>query len=302
VDFISRRATSLRFIGELARRCVKVRSGRFKLSTSQLVRHLAKYLSGPLIRFQKKDEYHCFDRCMEFEAQFGFKSTFFFFAEHLPTPHIWDCGYSHTDKVEFYGLRMTVRAMMREMLQRGWDIGLHGSYCSATDLSALKEEKRQMEESAGATVQAIRHHYLHYDVRVTPSLHERAGLKADSTHGFNRNIGFRSGTAFPYYCWSHQDQRSTNILEIPLHVMDGSLLSAQGLECDIDMATTYMKMMMDRIAAVGGCLTLNWHPSWLSLKPYREAYEWILREARERNAWGCTVQSLLRWVDEQTEE
>jgi hypothetical protein len=190
--------------------------------------------------------------------------------------------------------------MMREMLQRGWDIGLHGSYFSATDLSALLEEKRQVEECAGAPIQTIRHHYLHYDARITPSLHGQAGLKADSTQGFNRNIGFRAGTSFPYYCWNHQDQRTTNVLEIPLHVMDGPLLTSYGLGCNTDMAITYMKMMMDRIAAVGGCLTLNWHPSWLGQGIYAEVYQAILAEAVKRNAWGCSIASLNEYIASNT--
>jgi len=292
VDFISRRATSIRFVLELTRRCVRIKNGKWEFFASQFLRNAVKYLAGPLLRFHGKDEYHCFDTCMELENQYGFKSTFFFFAEHLPAPHIWDCGYSHLDRVMFHGFRTTVRGMMREMLQRGWDIGLHGSYNAATKLDALLSEKEQMEQSTGIPISAIRHHYLHYDARFTPVLHQQAGLKVDSTIGFNRNIGFRSGSSFPHFCWNHQEQQTTNVLEIPLHIMDGTLMALQGLECNTGMAMAYVKMMMDQVASVGGCLTLNWHPSWLSLKPYREIYELTLCEANRRNAWGCSVRDI----------
>ncbi len=297
VDFTSRRRTSLGFIAELMRRYWKSERVRSKLFTRQLLRHLAKYLAGPLIRFRHKDEYHCFDFCMELEAQFGFKSTFFFYAEHLPLPHHWDGGYGHTEPVEFYGSRTTVREMMHQMQERQWDVGLHGSYFSATDLPALMSEKQQLKHSAGVSISAIRHHYLHYDARMTPALHEQAGFKVDSTVGFNHNVGFRSGTSFPHYCWDHEQNRSTNVLEVPLHIMDGSLFSEQNLNCGADMAAQYAKMMVDRVAAVGGCLTINWHPCWLSLRPYREAYELILRNVYERNAWGCSIADVYRhWL------
>lgn len=301
VDFISRRSTSMRFVAEMVRRTQRVQSAKSKMLTSLLPRYLGKWALGPCLRFGRKDEYHRFDKCMEMEDRFGFKSTFFFFAEHLPLPHIFDCGYSHSDNVQFFSRRVTVSEMMREMLQRGWDVGLHGSYLSAKDLPALAEEKRQVEESSGVAVQSVRHHYLSYDTGVTPLLHEQAGFRADSTQGFNRNIGFRAGTSFPYYCWDHAGQRSTGVLEIPLHVMDGPLLGVQGLECDDGTAITYLRMVMDRVAEVGGCLVLNWHPSWLCLEPYLNSYEWILREAHERNAWGCSVKSLLSWAALQLE-
>lgn len=296
VDLISRRATSKSFIAELVRRCWRAENGKLKILTSQLSRNIAKYFAGPIIRFHKKDEYHCFDYCMELERRFGFKSTFFFFAERLPVPHVWDCGYNYSDQLEFYGKKVSVSEMMREMLRRGWDIGLHGSYLSAENLSALINEKKQLEKCIEIPISAIRHHYLHCDVRITPFLHQQAGLKADLTVGFNRNIGFRSGTAYPYYCWDHKQGQPINVLQIPMHIMDGPLFGSYGLECDINMAIKYAFTLMDRVAEVNGCLTLNWHPSWLSQEPYAKAYQAILKEASKRDAWGCTVKSLMNVV------
>ncbi|HQO62091.1 MAG TPA: polysaccharide deacetylase family protein [Syntrophorhabdus sp.] len=298
VDFISRRTITRNHLNELIRRCWKIREGRFQFIVSYLFRSLVKYFAGPFLRFNHEDEYHQFDLCIELEAKYGFKSTFFFLAENLPQPHTWDCGYCYDDPVSFFGQRTTVRGMISEMLQRGCDVGLHGSYYSAINPGFLKEEKQQLENCAGTQISSVRHHYLHYDAGITPSLHQQAGLTIDSTIGFNRTIGFRSGTAFPYYCWDHQAQHTTNVLEVPLHLMDGSLLTSQGLECDTVMATTYIRMMMDRVASVGGCLTINWHPSWMSLKQYRKVYEFILKEAYQRNGWGCSINELYKyWLD-----
>lgn len=297
VDLVSRRTTSIRFIAELAGRLWKIPDMRLKYFTSKLLRHIAKYLAGPILRFRREDEYHCFDSCMEIEAKFGFTSTFFFFAEHLPVPHVWDCGYSHSDRVVFYGSNMTVREMMRKMLKRGWHIGLHGSYLSAIRLDALMSERKQLEQSTGMPISAIRHHYLHYDTWKTPALHQQAGLKVDSTMGFNRNVGFRSGTAFPHYCWDHEQDRSTDVLEVDLQVMDGALLGFPGFECDARLAVEYAVKIMDNVAAVGGCLTLNWHPSWFGRQYYAEVYQAILKEAAKRNAWGCSLTDLCEYTN-----
>ena len=298
VDFISRRSASLSFVSELARRWRRGGSGHAYQWAHLFFRNTLKFFAGPILRFRHADEYHCFDTCMDMEAKYGFKSTFFFFAEHLPAPHMWDCGYSHSDRLQFYGTRVTVRQMMREMLRRGWDVGLHGSYHAATDLSALREEKRQVEDSARETIQSIRHHYLHYDARITPSLHEEAGIKSDSTQGFNRNIGFRAGTSFPYLCWDHQAQRATDVLEIPMHIMDGALFQPNELACNTETAIGNVRTLVDRVAAVGGCLTVNWHPCWLNLHSYRDAYEFILAETYRRNAWGCGMKQMLNWTQQ----
>lgn len=295
VDFISRRSTSGAFVRELLSRVARVPYRQKRFVASQCLRQVAKLLAGPLLSRLRSDEYHCFDLCMDLEAKHGFTSTFFMFAEHLPNPHMWDCGYSHGDQLQFYGARVTVREMIRDMRQRGWDIGLHGSYHAATNLAALCEEKRQVEESVEAPVETIRHHYLHYDARVTPALHEQAGFKADSTQGFNRNVGFRAGTSFPYFSWNHQAQRATQVWEIPMHIMDGPLFQLNSLECDLGTAIAYMKTLMDRIEAVGGCLTVNWHPCWLSLPAFAGMYRAILEEAARRAAWGCNASGLVAW-------
>ena len=69
---------------------------------------------------------------------------------------------------------------------------------SATEGGLLCHERQQLEEIVGHEIISTRQHWLHYNVGVTPGLQQIAGLKADSTQGFNRSIGFRAGTAFPY--------------------------------------------------------------------------------------------------------
>jgi len=295
VDFVSRNSTSPSFVWEMIRRLLHAPHGQELVIASRLFRHALKLIASPLMWQLGADPYHCFDVCIDLEAKRGFTSTFFFFAGHLPTPHALDCGYSHSDRLIFYGSKVTVRQMMREILRRGWDIGLHGSYWAAIDSSALMQEKRQLEESAGKAINSIRHHYLHYDAQVTPAIHQRAGFAADSTQGFNRNIGFRAGTSFPYLCWNEQTHQATDVLEIPMLIMDTSLFSPGALGCDLDLAKSYIRLIMDRVETVGGCLTVNWHPCWLSNALYADSYKFLLDEAKRRNAWGSGINDLLRW-------
>jgi peptidoglycan/xylan/chitin deacetylase (PgdA/CDA1 family) len=296
VDFISRRNVSMSFLGELIRRYWKMERANRELFGEIFSHNLAKFLVGPLLKLRKKDEYHNFDRCMDLELHHGFKSTFFFMAACPPFPHAFDCGYLYSDPVKFYGKTISVRAMMREMLQRGWDIGLHSSYNAAQNLDALIEEKQQLEKCVDGPISSVRNHYLNFDPSTTPTLLETAGFLVDSTVGYNYNVGFRTGTAFPHYCWNHAEQKSTNVLEIPLHVMDVALLGENGLNYDAKMALKHALVMMDRVEAVGGILNLNWHPAWMNHELFIDTYKKILAEAEKRNAWGCTIGALFEHV------
>lgn len=292
VDFISRRSVSLDFILEILKRFKRSKNGEIYPWIKLLLRNMAKCLAGPGLRVGRRDEYHYFDQCIQLEAKYGFKSTFFFFAETLPNPHILDCGYSYSDRLWFMGKCCTVREMIGQMEKRGCEIGLHGSILSAWDYDAIHREKQCLERNLTKPIKSVRQHYLSYDSKITPSLQSRAGLKLDSTHGFTQNVGFRAGTSFPYMLWDYKTQSATNIIEVPLHIMDTALLDETKLGCDVKSGIRLIEALMDQVEKVSGCLTVNWHPCWLFRKPYWECYEYLLSNARRRNAWGCTPTQL----------
>lgn len=232
---------------------------------------------------------------LKLEDCYGFRSTFFFFPSHVAKPSVWDAVYHFDDHVRFAGRLMRVQDMMRDIHQSGWDVGLHGSYYSATEPGILSNERSQIERVIGERVISVRQHWLHYDILRTPRLQAEAGLLCDSTQGFNRNIGFRAGTSFPYWCWDHRSQSSLPVLEIPMHIMDGALFTTNALEYDLELAIHHCVQLLDRVAKVRGCLTLNWHPNYLNDGKWWSVYKTILEEAARRNAWGCSVGQLYSW-------
>jgi hypothetical protein len=293
VDFVSRDSSSLAFVSERVRRIGKAPRNEKRVVAYQTMREIAKFAAGPLLRQLREDHYHNFDSWMELEAGYGFTSTFFFFAERLSAPRGVDCGYSHSERVPFYGRTVSVAEMMREMVLRGWEIGLHASVGAATNSGYLADERAQLEHATGQAVDLVRNHYLTYDAAVTPHVQQAAGFRGDSTQGFNRGIGFRAGTSFPYRCWNHVANGPSDVLEIPMVIEDVALFHPSALGCDLTNSQAYISSMMDRISEVGGCLTANWHPSWMSDRLYRESYEFLLDEARRRRAWGCSMTDLI---------
>jgi hypothetical protein len=264
----------------------RMRAGRAKWLMCECLRHLYSHTSSPLQDFEE---------WQKLESSCGFRSTFYFFPSRLRRRHDYDCAYQFHDIVLHGHRRMAVSEMMRALDQAGWEIGLHGSYHSAIESSLLIDERQQLEEIVGHALISTRQHWLHYDAKFTPRLQAQAGFKVDSTQGFNRSIGFRAGTAFPYWCWDHQAGQSLPILEVPQHIMDGGLFTAHALEYNEEIAIEHSIEIMDAVERVGGCLTLSWHPHNVNNEKYWTVYKTLLEEAARRNAWGCSAGDLYRW-------
>ncbi len=277
------------------------RRPRDRAHVSDMVRNTvrATYLLATLRGLRPSRE-RTYDEWLALEDRHGFKSTFFYFPDAVSVPHVYDCQYSYDDPARFGGRRMRVRDMMVEMDRAGWEVGLHGSYHSAVQPGMLGMQKRRVEAAVGRPVLSTRQHWLRYDVRTTPKLQAEAGLLADSTQGFNRNVGFRAGTSFPYMTWDFAGDAALPVLEVPQHVMDGALFTPNALEYDVEHAVRHCVHLMGKVQAVGGCLTLSWHPNSLQYPHYWATYEAVLAEAARRGAWGCTMGELHRWWTERT--
>ncbi len=133
---------------------------------------------------------------------------------------------------------------------RGYQIGLHGSYNSGFKADLLSKEKQRLEQVLEADVIHNRQHFLRFSFEKTPAILEDAGIAKDSTLGYQRMIGFRCGTGFPYQLYSFVEERPYSFLEQPMVVMDGALLEESS--GDLDEA-------MERLGAFQSQNLLNTH-------------------------------------------
>lgn len=107
---------------------------------------------------------------------------------------------------------------------RGYEIGIHPSYEAALEKTLTEREKEALEKAANKSIQKTRQHFLRWQFPKTPHLIEKANLQEDSTLGFHDLIGFRCGTGFPYSLYDFEHERPFSFKEVPLIVMDVSLL------------------------------------------------------------------------------
>ena len=159
----------------------------------------------------------------------------------------------------------------------------------------IAEQKEDLEKTLGETVMVHRQHNLHFDAAVTPRILEQAGLKIDSTLGFNRDIGFRAGTSYPFRLWNQTNAQWLGLREIPLVLHDGALLRPDNLDLDPDRALALSKRVIERVIETKGVITLLWHPESIARPGWFDVYEKLLAYINEQNGWGTTARQIHEW-------
>jgi len=269
---------------------------RAKHPASYAVRGGLTAAARALGRQGRHDPYDQFDRWVTEEERHGFRSSFYFVPPDPSRPHEYDPTYAWGDPVTFEGRRTTVAGMMRRMAERGFDVGLHGSYLSHRDADELVRQKRSVEACAAQTVAGTRQHFLRFDVRETWTAQEHAGFGYDTTLGYNEEIGFRAGIAAPFRPWDPARRTARNLIEVPLTVMDGALF--RSLKLDTATAIARVREHLERVEEVGGLAVLLWHPNAAAetLHPgWWQCYVATLEWLAARGAWVTSAAEIAAW-------
>jgi peptidoglycan/xylan/chitin deacetylase (PgdA/CDA1 family) len=229
------------------------------------------------------------------EREHGVRATYFFTV--YPRGHVrrYDCLYEPDDPCRFRGRRQRVADVLVTLAEEGFDVGLHGGYASGFEDGALAREKAALERASGLEIRTTRQHFLHWDVRRTPRLQAAAGLAADSSLGFNRNLGFRAGTSLPFRHFDVERGEALDLVELPLAIPDGPLLRADGLELDVELARETMRRIVDSVAGCGGVASILFHPNNLARPEFLELFRWSIEYGKERGAWFASLRDVDRW-------
>lgn len=236
-----------------------------------------------------------FERIVQIEKRNNAVSTFFFAVQPKSYRSRYDPYYKMDDVVSFSGSNLTLKAVCNILKTEGFDVGLHGTVYSASDMTELVHQREQLESEVGFAVTSSRQHWLKWDSRLTPRLLAKAGIKADSTLGFNRNIGFRNGVAYPFFLYDNEAGSSLDVLEIPLAIQEGALWAANSLELSKNMSRTVVISILDRITNTQGCASVLFHPDLFSDPGIVEFYEWFLDECKKRSVWLTSVSNVNDW-------
>jgi hypothetical protein len=254
----------------------------------RLVRGLRRLSRAPSLR-------ETLERSVALEAERGLTASYFFTVPPAGTWTRWDCVYAPGDACEFRGETRSIADVMRTLRDEGFDVGLHGSYESARAPGVLRRERARLEDDLAGAVTTTRQHFLHWDVRWTPQLQEAAGLRADSSLGYNRTVGFRAGTSLPFRQFDLTAGRTLDVVQVPLVVQDAALLGPIAAGGSREEPREAVRRLFDEVAEVGGAITLVFHPDKLVRPAWRALYEWTLDHAVASGGWVTSVAGLDAW-------
>jgi peptidoglycan/xylan/chitin deacetylase (PgdA/CDA1 family) len=226
----------------------------------------------------RKDPLCNFSAIMDLEEKYGAKSSFFFMAEH---PADQDYAYNIED----------LKPEICEIIERGWEVGLHGGHTSYLNTREIIEKKERIEKVTHKPVHGYRNHFLHFKVPDTWECLSKAGIQYDSTLGYADCAGFRNGVCHPFKPFNLNSNREISIVEIPLIVMDRSLDNAY-MRLDTKGKWGMIKMLIDRVAACHGVFTLLWHNTDMAGENL-ELYEKILRYCNDKKAWTTSCEAVV---------
>jgi hypothetical protein len=260
---------------------------RGRITVRNLLTNWAAVLKLPLVHMGFANDFwgDFEDRYRELEE--GLCSTFFVIPfKNCPGGDFE--GPAPEFRASRYGARDIV-GTIRKILATGNEVGLHGIDAWADSSKGL-EEFEEIRRLSGLSEIGVRMHWLYYDQQ-SPMALERAGAIYDSTIGYRETVGYRAGTTQVY-----KPLQTTQLLELPMHVMDTALFYPAYLGLSSQQATTLMGKMVDNAVGFGGCLTINWHDR--SLAPERlwgTCYRDLVRDMKNRGAWFATAGQVTSW-------
>ena len=204
--------------------------------------------SIPMHKMRGTDPNWRFERILRVERARGLRSTFFLMGGHAhPVDGATPAAYER------------LRPRLVETLRAGQaEIGLHGSYLAACDVSRLELERARLEEVAGP-VRGQRYHYLRGDPLGNFGDLADLGFAYDTSLGFADTPGFRAGIAQPFRPWNWAADRPFEFIEIPLVVMDVTLSEQRYLGLSPGGAQKLIDRIVDQAARSGGGFAVLWH-------------------------------------------
>ena len=234
------------------------------------LKHIASVWLG-----REKDPYDTFEWLMEVSERFDVQSRFY-----------WMSG-GVTEHDNFFRIdEEKALQLLREMQERGHEIGFHPSYGSYREARQWNAEKAALERAAGSQVTEGRQHYLRFAVPQTWQIWEDAGMRVDSSMYYPEQAGFRSGVCYEHPVFNVNTREMLELRERPMIAMELTFLDRQYMGLSTERIFEEIVALAERCRKYHGDFVLLWHNSSLMTKEHRVLYQDVVRAlaAREQNA------------------
>ena len=248
----------------------------FKLFLKGLV-----YLINP---FPKKDPWWNFDEMTALEKGLRIRSAFYF----LKHEHCNMDSRCYFDNPK-------IKTLIKSLKNDGFEVGLHGTILSAENEESLLRQTNEFVEIYGEMHCGIRQHFLRFIHPKTFALQQKAGFKYDTTLAFAEHDGYRNSYCYPFRPYDFENDKMFDIWEIPLTMMEVSVLNYRKLNFDgLKNAAFHL---IDEAHKFGGLFSLLWHNSRLTEYEYpgvQEFYKELLEQIVEEKPAVFTGEEFIK--------
>lgn len=216
--------------------------------------------------------YWQFDYWQELEKKFNQRSVFYIYANSGKRKNLktWLLDPSYE-----LAKNNILKEKLKILLKEGFEVGLHGSFNSASDKELLGKEKQILEQAINHEATKTRQHWLRYFEAITPYIHNEF-FKFDSTLGWNDLMGFRSGCVCRYRPYDHKNHKAFDHFETPQILMDSNIFGYFSEDCARKAAIA--TLLIEKAGQYKNtCVSISWHQR--SCSPdygWNTAYEKIL--------------------------
>lgn len=210
-----------------------------------------------------KDEYNTYAYIKSVSDKFNVRTIFFHLSGKL----------AHHDRN--LNIESTAYKNLLQDLKSWSTTGIHPSYSSNSNPELVVEELKALSKSSGEQIKYSRQHFLklrfpdHYRKLIS------LGITDDFTMGFADSVGFRAGTANPFYFYDLKNESATSLTIHPFCVMDGTLRDYMKLSPD--GAINIIHQLQNHLKASGGSYIAIWHNETLGetngWNGWRKVYE-----------------------------
>ncbi len=214
-----------------------------------------------------------FSEWIDFEGELDARPAFYFMARKGSL-----LKYAMGTPDAFYDINAPeFRQLFAELRERGCEVGLHASFNAHRSAEQIRREKETLERVSGMPVEGNRHHYWHLDPAAphhTLRKQEEAGLRYDSSLGFEYYPGFRRGVCHPFRIYHPEERRELKLVELPPTWMDDHFdrrLAKNG----ISDPTGYAKKLVGAARATEGVVVVDYHVRGMNADFYPRYGPWL---------------------------
>ncbi len=253
----------------LSHNVLKLKSGWIHGGWSETKKFRLHYAIQLLVmRLVGRDDWYNLNRIMDMEEGMQVHSTFFIHPR------------KQKGGADFDIRKPKYHKWVKQLQGRQFEVGILSSKASHVSAKAMGGDLRRIKNRVFGN--------RFNDLVIRPEKSYRAleknKVKYDSSFTFFDEVGFRNAYCFPFRLWNFEEDRPAEFLEIPVHILDSSLVKQKFLYSRKDEAIVIIYDFLKEVAKFKGMLGINWHTHYFSDFKYngwRNVYAEGIKRAHE---------------------